>query len=229
MRGLQAAEPVWGLNLGYHQQCGNTHDRFGEVKPVLPSSRWRCRRWWALVSAAIAGREQSWYMREFHLGLDWCLGRIQAVRYLGGVCERELGIRWARCGEDLDSGAPPRRISVGCRSVGCNWGRVECGKACRGNNKNHRAAIGETWNVALSPVFGAINRQKIVIVWLGNFLRYLSGSRLKLPGRRGGDCNVWVRRTKFLSPYGDEQGLRCYIFALLPIPSLFHGDKSLTS
>ena len=84
----------------------------------------------SVVSVAIAGKEQSWCMRELDLGPDKCLGRISAVRYLGGVCERELSIRSARCGEVLDSGAPPRRISVGCRSVRCNWGRVECEKAC---------------------------------------------------------------------------------------------------
>lgn len=39
---------------------------------------------------------------------------------------------------------------------------MECEKACRGNKKNHRAAIGGTWKVTLSPVFGDITHQKIV-------------------------------------------------------------------
>jgi len=52
------------------------------------------------------------------------------VRYLGGACERELGIRSARGGEDPDRGAPPSRISVWCRSIECHWGRVEREKTC---------------------------------------------------------------------------------------------------
>lgn len=36
------------------------------------------------------------------------------------VCVREASIRSSRCGKDLDSGALPRKISVGCKSVGCD-------------------------------------------------------------------------------------------------------------
>lgn len=71
------------------------------------------------------------------------------------VCERELSIRSDRCGEDLDSGALPSRMSVGCRSIGCNWGKMEHEKTCQGNSKNHKGATGGTLKVALSPVFGA--------------------------------------------------------------------------
>lgn len=63
----------------------------------------------SVVSVAITGREQIRCVRELDPGQDWCPGWVSAVRYLGGVCGRELGIRSARCGEDLDSGAPPRR------------------------------------------------------------------------------------------------------------------------
>lgn len=90
MRELQVEEAVWGLNW-YHYQLGNTK---GLVKSV--------------VSAAIAYREQSWYARE----LD--------QMYVCEVCVREVSIRQGRCGKDLHSGAPARRTSVGCRSVGCD-------------------------------------------------------------------------------------------------------------
>lgn len=58
----------------------------------------------SVVSIAIAGREQSWCIRELNLGPDRYLRRISAVRHLGGVCEGELGIRSARCGEILTVG-----------------------------------------------------------------------------------------------------------------------------
>lgn len=31
MRGLQAAEPIWGQSLGYQQQLGSTREKFGGV------------------------------------------------------------------------------------------------------------------------------------------------------------------------------------------------------
>lgn len=94
----------------------------------------------SVMSVAIAGREQSWCIRGLDVGADQCLESVSAARYLRAVCERELGITSARCGEDPDSRAPLRRILVRCRSLLL------------------------TWKIALSPVFGAITHQKIVVV-----------------------------------------------------------------
>lgn len=70
MRGLQAAELIWGLSLGHQQQLGNTHERFGEV------SSEHCHHWQGtkLVHEGIRCRTR--------------LGRISALWDLGGVCVR---------------------------------------------------------------------------------------------------------------------------------------------
>lgn len=91
MRELQVAELIWGLSLWYHPQLVNKN---GLVKSV--------------ASVAIGDRKQSWCVRELDQKCAW------------EVCVREVSIRSGRCGKYLDSGAPPRKISVGCRNVGCD-------------------------------------------------------------------------------------------------------------
>lgn len=56
----------------------------------------------------MGNREQSWCVRKLDQMCAW------------EVYVREVSIRSGRCGKYLDSGASPRKISVGCRSVGCD-------------------------------------------------------------------------------------------------------------
>lgn len=48
-------------------------------------------------------------------------------------------------------------------------------------------------------MFGLRTRQKIIPVYLGGFLKEVNVYRWKLPGHRGGGCNIWIRCTRFLS------------------------------